>query len=330
MNKTICITGGAGMIGSCLASKLCSLGHNVIIIDNLWRGKLENISNIPNFDIERQFHNIDLSKYQNEKIVQNIFTKCDILIHLADIVAGIDYVFNNEYDIFKVNNIINSNTFAWAANANVNKVLYAGTACSFPKDMQSGLDSVLKESDLFPAEPESGYGWSKLVGSLELQYLSKKVDFQFSTLMLHNVYGIHSDLDPKKMQVIPSLIHRLIHLKNGEDLIVWGSGKQGRAFLYVEDVVDAFKKAIDAETLPPIVQIGPDYCTSIKELAEELIKISGKDIKIKFDRTKPEGDKGRYANYQLAKETLNWKPNYTLNEGLRLTYEWIKNKLNEN
>jgi len=328
--KKICVTGGAGMIGSCLTKELSKLGYKVIVIDNLWRGKIKNISSIENFNKDEQFFNFDLSNIENEKKVIEQLKDCDILVHLADIVAGIDYVFNNEYDIFRINNNINSNTFEWATKAGVGKIIYAGTACSFPKDMQNGLDAVLKESDLFPAEPESGYGWSKLMGSLELTYLSKKHDFEFTTLMLHNVYGVNSDLDPEKMQVIPSLINRLMELKNGEKLVVWGSGQQGRAFIYVADIVNAFVKAIKAEEkLPPIIQIGPDYCTSIKELAETIIEISGKSVEIDFDLTKPEGDRGRYADYSLAQSVLGWEPKHLLKEGLALTYKWIKKEKNE-
>jgi len=328
--KKICVTGGAGMIGSCLTKNLLESGFDVIVIDNLWRGKLKNLSSIEKFNIDSQFFNLDLSKQENEAEVLKILDDCDTLIHLADIVAGIDYVFNNEYDIFRINNTINSNTFDWGVKAGVKKLIYAGTACSFPKDMQNGLNAVLKESDLYPAEPESGYGWSKLFGSLELNYLSKKHEFQHTTLMLHNVYGVNSDLDPKRMQVIPSLINRLIDLKEGEDLVVWGSGQQGRAFIYVSDIVDAFVKAVKKDSLPEIIQIGPGYCTSIKELAETLISISEKPVKIKFDTTKPEGDKGRFADYSLAKSILGWEPKVSLREGLEETYNWVKKEKHEN
>lgn len=322
----ICVTGGAGMIGSALVRALIEQKFDVVVIDNFWRGKKENLI-FDGFNHDSKLFNIDLSDSSNEKSIISILSDCDAVIHLADIVAGIGYVFNNQYDIFKINNQINTNLFSWAAFAGIKKILYAGTACSFPQQLQSGLEAVLKEIDMFPSDPESAYGWSKLLGSLELRYLSEKFNILTSTLVLHNVYGPFCDFESERSQVIPSLIKRLISLDDQGTLTVWGSGSQGRAFLHVNDVVSAFILALKTDSLPELIQIGPNHCTSIKELSEKLIKVSEKSINIEFDLSKPEGDKGRYADYSLAKEILGWEPTTNLEDGLLNTYNWIKSKL---
>jgi nucleoside-diphosphate-sugar epimerase len=324
----VCITGGAGMIGSALLSKLVALGNDVIVIDNLWRGKKENIDKLINWDFDKSFYNIDLSDPTNEIHIINAIQSCDVVIHLADIVAGIGYVFNNQYEIFKVNNQINSNLFSACAKSGIKKIIYAGTACSFPKDLQMSLTAVLKEEQLFPAEPESAYGWSKLMGTLELQYMAEKHDIDVTTLMLHNVYGPNCDLDPKRSQVIPSIIKKMIELNPGEVLQVWGSGNQGRAFIHVDDIANAFILALNKTDLPNIIQIGPSYCTSIKELVLTLRdNILKKDIEIFYDTTKPEGDLGRCADYSLANKTLGWEPLVNLENGLKTTANWIEKQL---
>jgi len=324
----VCITGGAGMIGSTLLTKLVGLGNDVIVIDNLWRGKKENIDSIPNWDYNTSFFNIDLSDPTNENHIINAIQSCDVVIHLADIVAGIGYVFNNQYEIFKVNNQINSNLFSACAKSGIKKIIYAGTACSFPKDLQMSLTAVLKEEQLFPAEPESAYGWSKLMGTLELQYMAEKFNINVTTLMLHNVYGPNCDLDPKRSQVIPSIIKKMIELNPGEVLQVWGSGNQGRAFIHVDDIANAFILTLNKTDLPKIIQIGPSYCTSIKELVLTLRdKILKKDIEIFYDTTKPEGDLGRCADYSLANKTLGWEPLVSLENGLMTTTNWIEKQL---
>lgn len=326
----VCITGGAGMIGSTLLNKLVALGKDVIVIDNFWRGKKENIDNIPNWDYNKSFFNIDLSDPTNENHIINAIESCDVVIHLADIVAGIGYVFNNQYEIFKVNNQINSNLFNACSKSGIKKILYAGTACSFPKDLQMSLTAVLKEEQLFPAEPESAYGWSKLMGTLELQYMAEKFNIDVTTLMLHNVYGPNCDLDPKRSQVIPSIIKKMIELNPGEELQVWGSGNQGRAFIHVDDIANAFILALNKADLPKIIQIGPSYCTSIKELVLTLKdKILKKDIAIFYDTTKPEGDLGRCADYSLANKTLGWEPLVNLENGLMTTTNWIEKQLKQ-
>lgn len=325
----ICITGGAGMIGSALLRKLSKKGYEIIVIDNLWRGKVENINTIENWDFSKNFHNIDLSDTKNEEQLLKIIENTDVLIHLADIVAGIGYVFNNQYEIFKINNTINTNIFSICSKLNIKKILYAGTACSFPKNLQLSLTSILKESQLFPAEPESAYGWSKLIGTMELQYMAEKYNLNVTTLMLHNVYGPYCDTDPKRSQVIPSIIRKIIELEPNGQLDVWGSGNQGRAFLHVDDVANAFQLALEKGDIPQIIQIGPNHCTSIKHLVNVLINdVIKKPINVNFDTTKPEGDLGRCADYKIANESLGWSPQIDLKEGLIDTYNWIKSKIN--
>ena len=199
-NKKILITGGAGMIGSHLVSLLSKSGYKCIVIDNLWRGKKKYLENIRNFDISRDFIYADLEEISLKEFQD--LGEIDSIIHLADIVAGINYVFNNEAEIFRKNNIINSKIINFASNIKLDKFLYVGTACSFPKQLQVGSDSILKEQDLFPAEPESAYGWSKLIGTLEMRYNFKNKDINSSTLFLHNVYGPHCDYSKSKSQVI--------------------------------------------------------------------------------------------------------------------------------
>ena len=136
------------------------------------------------------------------------------IVHLADIVAGIGYVFNNEHSIFRENLLINSNTISLARKLNIKKFIYVGTACSYPKHLQNGLNSIMREDMLFPAIPESSYGWSKLMGEYEaeLAYNSGLIDIEI--LRLHNVYGSPAELDPSKSQVIPALCRKAIEQKN--------------------------------------------------------------------------------------------------------------------
>jgi len=324
----ICVTGGAGMIGSSLVKKLVEDKHEVKVIDNLWRGKLENlkVENKNLIDLKHDFFDIDLNNPSNVSKVKEIIGEVDIVIHLADIVAGIGYVFDKQYEIFKINNSINTNLFTAASKSKIKKLIYVGTACSFPLELQNGLDSQLNHDDLYPANPESAYGWSKLIGQLELKYLAETVDFEINTLMLHNVYGTNCEFEGERTQVIPSIINRIIEAKDGDIIDVWGSGEQGRGFIHVNDVVKGINKCLYRSNLPEYMQIGPDKCTSINELVENLINISGKRLKIHYDTTKPEGDKGRFANYQLAKEKIDWEPTISLYEGLKETYDWIKSK----
>ena len=318
------------MIGSNLVKRLVKEGHDVSIIDNLWRGKLEYLndeSGSPVIDIDSRFFNIDLSDGHAD--IDKIVNDNEYVIHLADIVAGIDYVFGNQGGLFRQNNLINTNLFAAVRRAGKERIqglIYVGTACSYPLTRQNSLDVVpLREDELFPALPESAYGWSKLMGQLEIGYLEKETGIPCCTLQFHNVYGSPCDFG-ERSQVIPALIRKAINYPN-EEFIVWGSGKQGRAFLHVNDVVEALVRALDKGWGHGWIQIGPSVCTSIAEIAETVVKISGKDIKPFFDTTKPEGDKARSADYSKAKEILGWEPSVSLEEGLRQQYKWVENEI---
>ena len=325
----ILVTGGCGMIGSNLVKRLVKEGHNVFVIDNLWRGKIEYLNDdngSPVIDIEKNFSQSDLSlPGEWEAIIPSV----DYVVHLADIVAGIDYVFNNQGSVFRINNAINSNVFTAVRKAGKDKIkglIYVGTVCSFPLTRQSSFEAVpLREEELFPAEPESAYGWSKLVGQLEIGYLEQETGIPCCTLMLHNVYGSPCDYGIRS-QVIPALIRKAVNYPE-EPFNVWGSGKQGRAFIHVSDVVNAICLALEKGWGHGWIQIGPSECTTIREIAETVVKISGKDIVPFYDTTKPEGDKARCADWTKAKNVLGWEPKTSLREGLTDQFNWIKSQI---
>lgn len=329
MKTTILVTGGAGMIGSNLVKRLVTEGNNIIVVDNLWRGKLEYLndeSNKPVIDLQRNFFNIDLAK---KEIPVEILENVDYVYHLADIVAGIDYVFKNQSSIFRQNLLINSNVINSVRQKKIKLkgFIYVGTACSFPLTRQNSLDVIpLKEEELYPALPESSYGWSKLMGQYEAELLETEDGIPVSVLMFHNVYGSPCDFDLRS-QVIPALIRKAINYPN-EEFMVWGSGAQGRAFVHVDDIVDALVLTKEKGLGKGIIQIGPNICTSIREIAETIVRISGKKIEIKYDLTKPEGDKARSADFTKAKIILGWYPKVSLEQGLQKQYHWISDKIN--
>ena len=320
------------MIGSNLVKRLVKEGHDVSVVDNLWRGKLEYLNDEngkPVIDLENNFHNVDLSTGLG---IDSIVFNTEYVIHLADIVAGIDYVFSNQGDLFRLNNLINTHLFHSVRKAGKERIkglIYVGTACSYPLTRQNSLDVIpLKEEELFPALPESAYGWSKLMGQLEIGFLEKETGIPCCTLQFHNVYGSPCDYG-ERSQVIPALIRKAINFPE-EEFNVWGSGKQGRAFIHVNDIVDALVLALEKGWGHGWIQIGPSECTSIREIAEAVVKISGKDIVPFYDTTKPEGDKARSADWSKAKEVLGWEPKVTLEDGLRQQYEWIKKDIEKN
>lgn len=326
--KRILVTGGAGMIGSNLVKRLVRDNAGEIrVADNLWRGKRQNLQNESEeyvIDMEKDFFEDDL---RIPEACDRAVDGMDEIYHLADIVAGIGYVFSNQTIIFHDNALIDTNILKAASRAGVKRFLYMGTACSYPKSMQFGVDAPpLVEDDIIPAEPESAYGWSKLAGELQTELYGQETEMQTGVLRCHNVYGTPTDLSPNTSQVIPALITKAV-LYPSQEFIVWGSGSQGRSFLHVDDVVDGLILMMEKGISNGAIQIGTNYCTSIRELAEMIVKISGKDIEIKYDLSKPEGDKGRCADCSKAEKLLTWEPKVTMEEGLSRLYSWVESHL---
>jgi len=326
--ENVLVTGGAGHIGSALVHSLVKEGAHVRVADNLWRGSKKYLSENGNgksiIDMEKDFLEVDLREFHNcQKAMEGV----DIVFHLADVVAGITYVFDNQPFVFRSNLMINSNVFQAAENAKVEKLVYVGAACAYPLEKQNDPNYPLfKEEDMYPAHPESAYGWGKLMGEYECDLYSKSGRLDSAILRLHNVYGPNSDLSPERSQVIPATIRKAINFPN-EKFVVWGSGKQSRAFIYVSDVVEALLLSAEKGINKGPIQIGNETKTTIDELANSIIDISEKEIHIEHDLTKPEGDFGRAADCTLAKKILGWEPKVSMDEGLRKTYEWAYNSL---
>ena len=139
----ILTTKRVGLIGSNLTKKLFRDNNEILIVDNLWRGKLENLNfNDNNFHIEKNFKKLDLQNYGNcIEVTKNI----DLVIHLADVVAGINYVFSNQYDLFNKNIIINSNILKASITNKVKNYIYVGTACSYPLELQKEILFIVSD-----------------------------------------------------------------------------------------------------------------------------------------------------------------------------------------
>lgn len=324
--KRVLVTGGAGQIGSNLVVRLLGMGAKVTVADNLWRGTLQNLirDGKPVIDFEADFLQVDLAE---KAACDRACAGQDIVIHLADVVAGINFVFGNQYFLFNKNMLIDNHMIQAALEAGVGKYAFVGSACSYPEDKQAVLDPPpFKEDEVYPAKPESAYGWSKLMGEYLCELAGQDSDMQTANLRFHNVYGPNCVLDPEKSQVIPALIRKAIRYPQ-EEFVVWGSGRQRRAFVYVDDAVDGLVRVVERGMGQGAIQIGPDFSTSIKEVAEHAVAASGREIEITYDTTKPEGDMDRAADWTKAREVLGWQPTVGVEEGIKRTYAWCEEEL---
>ena len=323
----ILVTGCAGMIGTKLVEMLINSNIPVVGCDNFFRGKKDNIDYLNELATSKQssfeFYELDLLDGLPTSILKDI----DTVVHLADVVCGIKYVFDNQFDVFNLNVTIDANTVRAVAKSKVKKYIYAGTACSFPQQLQNNVDSKLFENDKFPADPESTYGWSKLVGELQSIYLNKIDGIECARVIFHNVYGPWCDFDLDTSQVIPALINKAYNLKNNERLEVWGDGKQARSFINSFDIANSLLTMIKSKkslNKYDSVQLGDRVGTTIEELSKMILSELGKDESlITYINPDYRGDVGRVPDQILAKK-LGLEQQIGIREGLRELIQWAK------
>jgi len=327
LSDRVIVTGGAGFIGSCLTKRLVKEGKKVVVIDNLWRGTLENLigqNKAPVIDIENDFYFGDLTDY---RCCLELIQEAEMVYHLADVVGGVHFAFQEEAFIFRQNMLINTNVLAACVANSIPNYVYVGTACSYPAELQMhSCITKLHEDQAYPAEPESSYGWSKLMGEYEALIAQKTGNINVGLLRLHNVYGPGSSPDPRFSQVLPSLMRKAV-LYPKEPFMVWGDGDQYRDFIYVDDVVDALILVADKGMNQGVIQIGSENATTIKEVVKLIIDISGKPIKPAFDASRPQGNRGRISVCDRAHEIINWEPRVEMRDGFQRTYDWVKKKV---
>jgi nucleoside-diphosphate-sugar epimerase len=320
----VLVTGGAGHIGSHLVEHLIHQGSIVRVADNLERGRIENIQHLLD---KIDFRRIDLRSSKNcDEAVQNV----DVVFHLAAKLGGIEYMSpeaGSQAEIYDSNILMNTLMLEAARRANVDRYLYCSTACVYPMEKQDSPDvPPLKEEDAYPANPESTYAWAKLMGEIQAKWYAREYGMKTATVRMFNVYAEHEDLNPKTAHVIPALVRKAV-LYPKVPFVVYGTGEQTRSFLYADDAVRGIVMACGKISDGDVVNIGSDQRITIRHLAEQIIKISGKDITPSFDPSKPSGALGRAANRDKAGRLLGWRPMVPMEDGLSRFYDWAQKTL---
>jgi len=317
--KRVLVTGGSGFIGSHLVESLVNLGASVTIIDDLSRGRYENLK--INF-IQANLTNTTTKNY---------FVDNEIVFHLACPIGGVKLMLNNQL-LSSVIPLIDKNVYDSCIKYNIEKMLYVSTACAYPTFLQTENygDYSLREEDafIFGAKPESLYGWGKVYGEFLGQTYHKESGLKVSIVRPFNVYGPRENFELDKSHVIPSLIRRAVYKES--PFHVWGTGEQSRSFLYVTDAVKGMINAVENTSNAIPINIGAMERIKIKDLALKILKITGHDTNLSFDISEPTGVFTRAPDISRARKLIKWEPTVGLDEGLKLTVDWFRNETTMN
>jgi nucleoside-diphosphate-sugar epimerase len=320
--KTL-VTGGAGMIGSSIVQNLVHKGDEVRVVDDLSRGKKENLRDVWG---KITFVEFDLTKPIQDS--QKSVWAVDRVLHLASFVGGVK-VGTREATRATVIPTIDRNVVTACVKAGVPRILYTSTACCYPVGLQTEnyVNYLLKEEDIMEpgAKPENVYGWCKLLGEIMMQQYAKEYGFNLSIVRDFNVYGPREDANPYTSHVIPSLIKKALEGKS--ELKVWGTGQQSRSFVYADDAAEGMILAAEKIEDGSAVNLGTGARVTISDLATRIAKLSNFKGKITFDPTEPQGVFTRCPDTGRASKVLGWKPKVSLDEGLAKTVDWYKSQM---
>ena len=303
-DKRVCVTGGAGFLGSFVVEKLRQRGAKDIFI--------------PHYE---EYDLVDKSAIL--RMLED--AKPDVIIHLAANVGGIGANMEHPAEFFYQNLMMGVQLMHEAYLAKVGKFVAIGTICAYPKY----TPIPFKEEELwngYPEETNAPYGLAKKMMLVQAQAYRQQYGYNAIFLLPVNLYGPRDNFNPASSHVIPALIRKCIEAtENGADeLVVWGDGSPTREFIYVEDAAEGIVMAAEGYNGPEPVNIGSGQEISIKDLVTLIAEETGYNGKLVWDTSKPNGQPRRALDTSRAAEYFGFRAQTNFREGLRNTITWYR------
>jgi len=304
VDRRILVTGGAGFLGTQVVKKLKESGCRNIFVP---RSKDYNLVEME--AVKRLYRD----------------AKPDIVIHLAAKVGGIGANMKNPGSFFYENLMMGIQMMEQGRLFGVEKFVAIGTVCAYPKT----IPIPFKEEELwngYPEETNAPYGLAKKMLLVQSQSYRQQYGFNSIYLLPVNLYGPGDNFDPEYSHVIPALIEKVFHAMDiGEKrIVVWGTGKATREFLYVEDAAEGIVLATEKYNKAEPVNLGAGFEISIKNLVELICELTGFDGEIEWDTSKPDGQPRRCLDTNKAKREFGFEVRTPFREGLKKTIEWYR------
>jgi GDP-L-fucose synthase len=303
-NQRICVTGGAGFLGSFVIEKLRQRGAKEIFVP-----KIEDYNLVEREDILRMLDD----------------ARPDIIIHLAALAGGIGANRTRPADFFYINLMMGVQLMHEAWNFGVEKFVAIGTICAYPKF----TPIPFKEENLwtgYPEETNAPYGLAKKMLLVQAQAYRQQYGFNAIYPLPVNLYGPRDNFDLETSHVIPALIRKCIEAQDNDSdqIVLWGDGSPTREFLYVEDAAEGLMLATERYNDSEPFNLGSGQEISIKDLAKLITRLTGFEGEIVWDTSKPNGQPRRALDTQRAEQFFGFRAQMPLEEGIRQTIEWYR------
>ena len=306
--KKALVCGAGGFIGSHLVKKLKKEGFWVRGVD---------IKN-PEFSptVADEFLLLDLREKHNAE--QALSGPLDEVYQLAADMGGMGFIHSAETEIMRNSLLININMTHAAAEAKISRYFFSSSVCIY-RDMREG-EPEMTEEEAYPALPDNEYGWEKLYSERMALAYGRRCGMQIRIARFQNCYGPEGTWTGGREKAPAAICRKVAEAKDGGTIEAWGDGTAIRSYTYIDDMLDGIYRLMHSEIGVP-VNIGcPEY-VSVRELIETVSGVANKKIHVKWIKG-PVGVQSRnFSNDKIF--SLGWKSQYSLNDGIALTYPWV-------
>lgn len=313
--KTVAVTGGLGLIGSFLCEELLKVGASIILVDDESKG---------NWRFSGHFR--DQVTYRKGSLEDATFAiealaDSDYIFHLASRPYGVGFSQKNNFEMFRFNDLINSNALDAIAHHRPKHALVVSSSCVYSDDSPTPM------SDCQPitGEPERvnwGYGWAKRILEQKAVIYQKETQIPITVARPFNIYGERYHWAGENSQALPMLTHRVMSGEN--PMIVWGSGNQRRNYMHALDCAHVLMRLLENGYFERPINVGREETVSVKDIVTRLARLAGKEIQIVCDRNKPEGRFIKSADSKLLTAALgdDYTWHISLEDGLHRMISW--------
>jgi nucleoside-diphosphate-sugar epimerase len=316
----ILVAGAGGFIGGHLVRYLLDHGRTrVRAVDNKplisWYQKDGAAENL----------RLDLSVEENcERACHGV---ADVY-NLACDMGGMGFIEKNRVACLR-SVLINTHLIESAWRSGARRYFYASSACAYNTELQAGDSRPLREEDAYPALPERGYGWEKIMGEQFCREYHEERGLQTFIARLHNVYGPHGTWTGGREKAPAAVCRKVLEAIERRDhkITIWGDGEQVRSFMYISDCMEGIDRIINCPALVGrAINLGSSESVTINGLVDVVEKIAGVTLERAYDKSQPRGVDGRNSDNTLIREIFGWEPSIALRDGMEKTYDWIKRR----
>lgn len=316
-DKYVVVTGGLGLIGSFLCEELLAVGAKVILIDDESKGSWQYIPHL------RESVEYCQGSLEDPKFAIDSLAGCDYVFHLASRPYGVGFSQKNNFEMFRFNDLINTNVLDAIAHHQPQQALVVSSSCVYSDDSPTPMSDCLP----ITGEPERvnwGYGWAKRILEQKAFIYQKETGIPITVVRPFNIYGERYHWAGEKSQAIPMLTKRVMDGEN--PMLVWGSGNQRRNYLHATDCARAMMRLVENGYFERPVNIGREETVSVKDLVKRLATIARIELDVICDRSKPEGRFIKSADSKLLMAALgdDFSWDIDLHEGLPRMVDWYK------